>query len=180
MGITDEGFRKTGRPPPAQRGNAKHDGPKFLSAVLCVAENGRRWRGPPKERDSRDSVHTGAGRRAKTGVPGRVFPALQKERIAKTGAEHLSPGGTSTRLRPRGRTAGSRGTTTTRCTRVGTGSGASSAGAGGSAGSAPAAASRTACSRCFSFRRPSTICSLIAIPPNINRPSYRSALQTAA
>jgi transposase len=100
MGITAEEFKKIEHLLPVQRGNVRYDNLKFLNAVLCLSENGCKWRGLPKECGNWNSIYMGANRWSKAGVLDRVFLALQKERIVEVRVERLSPDGTSVKLHP--------------------------------------------------------------------------------
>ena len=67
---------------PVQRGNVRIANLDVINAILHVAEQGCKWRGPSARfQATRHSIYTRMNRWAKSGVLDRVFEKLQTEQI---------------------------------------------------------------------------------------------------
>jgi transposase len=99
---------------PRQRGNAGMDSLSVLNAFLYAAENGVKWRRLPYSHGNRHTVYARTSRRAKSGVPDRIFVKLQQKQIPAVKPEVPAVDSTGVKVHPDGtgalkkRTAGHR------------------------------------------------------------------------
>jgi transposase len=87
---------------------------QLLNALLYVAEQGCKWRGPPKRFGNWHTIYTRMNRWSKSGVLDQVFEQLQREQIVRIRIEAVSLDSTAVKVHPDGtgalkkRTAGMR------------------------------------------------------------------------
>jgi transposase len=87
---------------PVQRGNVRLSNLQVLNAVLCVAEQGCKWRGLPKRFGRWHANYTRMNRWSKNGVLDRVFEKLQVEQIMRIKIEASALDSTSIKVHPDG------------------------------------------------------------------------------
>jgi transposase len=102
MEITVEQYKKIKDSLPIQHGNVKLQNLQVLNAILCVAEQGCKWRGLPSRFGNWHSIYTRMNRWAKNGVLDRVFEKLQTEQIVLIKIEAFSLDSTSVKVHPDG------------------------------------------------------------------------------
>ena len=102
MEITEEQFARIKDSLPVQRGNVSLTNLQVLNAILCVAEQGCKWRGLPKRFGRWHTIYTRMNRWAKNGVLDRVFEKLQLEQIVRIKIEAFSLDSTSVKVHPDG------------------------------------------------------------------------------
>ena len=89
MRITKEQYEKIAPYLPVQRGNVRISNLQMLGALLCMAENGCKWRGLPSHFGKWSTIYMRMSRWAKSGVLDRVFEALKDQRNAPPAALSL-------------------------------------------------------------------------------------------
>lgn len=72
--------------PYARRGNVGVSNLTMINAVLYVAENGCRWRALPPRFGNWHRIYTRQRGRAEAGMLDRLFAALQKHRLIRSGS----------------------------------------------------------------------------------------------
>ena len=87
---------------PVRRGNVGISNLRVLNAILYAAENGCKWRGLPEHFGNWHTIYTRMNRWSKSGVPGRVFERLQRERIVRIRLEVVSMDSTIVKVHPDG------------------------------------------------------------------------------
>ena len=102
MEITEEQYQRIAHCLPVQRGNVVLSNLQVLNAILYVAEHGCKWRGLPPRFGNWHTVYVRVNRWAKSGVLGRVFEFLQRERILKIRIEAVSLDSTTVKVHPDG------------------------------------------------------------------------------
>ena len=102
MEITPEQFARIEHCLPVQRGNVSISNLQLVNSILCVAENGCKWRALPKRYGNWHSIYTRMNRWTKTGVINRMFAELQKEQIVRIKIEAVSLDSTSIKVHPDG------------------------------------------------------------------------------
>ena len=100
MTISKEQFERVEQYFPTQRGNVEVTNFVFINAILYMAENGCKWRALPKEYGNWFTIYKRYNRWVKNGVIGRIFTALQLEKIISIKVENLSFDSTSCKVHP--------------------------------------------------------------------------------
>ena len=85
-----------------QRGNVSLSHLQVLNAILCVAEQGCKWRGLPARFGHWHTIYMRMNRWARNGVLDRVFEQLQLEQIVRIRIEAISLDSTSVKVHPDG------------------------------------------------------------------------------
>jgi len=102
MEITPEQYEKIKDSLPLQRGNVRLTNLQILNAILCVAEQGCKWRGLPRRFGNWHTIYVRMNRWAKNGVLDRVFERLQSEQIVRIQIEAFALDSTSVKVHPDG------------------------------------------------------------------------------
>ena len=102
MELTEEQYRRIEAEFPKQRGNVSMSNLTLLNAVLYVAEHGCKWRGLPKNFGNWHTIYVRLNRWAKSGVLGRVFERLQRERLLRVRVEAVKLDSTIVKVHPDG------------------------------------------------------------------------------
>ena len=89
MNLTEAEDNRTKDLLPLQR-NVRVDNLTFLNAILYVLENGCKWRALPKEFGQWSTIYKRFRRWSENGVLGRVFTALNEERLKNADVSVLS------------------------------------------------------------------------------------------
>ena len=100
MKLTQEQQQKIITLFPKQRGNVKVDNSRLLDALIYIRENGCKWRALPETFGPWHTIYVRINRRAKNGVPERIFYALQEERITNKRITAVSLDSSSVKARP--------------------------------------------------------------------------------
>ena len=87
---------------PTQRGNVSLSNLDVLNAILYVAEQGCKWRGPAKRFGTWDTITTRMNRWSKSGVLDRVFAQLQHAQIVRIKIEAVALDSTAVKVHPDG------------------------------------------------------------------------------
>jgi transposase len=66
---------------PKPRGNVKTGGGELFEALVCIRENGCAWRSLPASFGPWHTIYMRISRRAKNGVPERIYGRLKEEHI---------------------------------------------------------------------------------------------------
>lgn len=89
MTMAEGRFSRIQRCLPTQRGDVKISNLDVLNAILCVTQQGCKWRAIPKRFGRWNKVPMRTSRWAKAGVPDRVVTALQQADIIRIRWRHL-------------------------------------------------------------------------------------------
>jgi transposase len=100
--ITEAQFQRIESELPRQRGNVRVTNLQFLNALLCVAEQGYKWRGLPKRFGPWHIIYTRMNRWPKNGVLDQVFERLQGEQIVRIKIEAVKMDSTIAKVHPNG------------------------------------------------------------------------------
>ena len=103
-GITPDRFVRVAHLLPRQRGNVAVDNHTFVNALLWMCRTGAPWRDPPERHGKWITVYQRFNRWSGNGATGRLFTALQEERII--GAEIRVPAMDSTGVKVHQHAAG--------------------------------------------------------------------------
>jgi transposase len=102
MKLTREQRKKNYDLFPKQRGNVKVDNSRFPDAIICICENGCKWRALPGTFGPWHTIYVRIKRWAKNGVPERIFQALRKEQITNRRITVVSLDSSPVRVHPDG------------------------------------------------------------------------------
>jgi transposase len=102
MEITEAQYRLIEPCLPTQRGNVSLSNLRVLNAILYVAEQGCKWRGPPKRFGNWHTVYTRMNRWSKRGVLDQVFAQLQQHQLVRVKIEAVSLDSTAVKVHPDG------------------------------------------------------------------------------
>src|SRR6202142_678412 len=102
MEITSEQFNRIEAFLPVQRGNVSLTNLQVVNAILYVAENGCKWRAPPKRFGNWHTIYTRMNRWAKAGVLDRLFEELQHQQLVRIRIEAVSLDSTIVKVHPDG------------------------------------------------------------------------------
>jgi transposase len=83
---------------PVQRGKVSHSNVQVINAILCVAENGCKWRSLPRRFGSWHTVCTRMTRWAKAGVLDRLFEEMLHQQLIRIRIGSVSRDGTIAKL----------------------------------------------------------------------------------
>ena len=87
---------------PVQRGNVSISNLTLINAVLCIVENGCKWRSLPPAFGNGNTVYVRIRKWAENGVLGRLFEALQAHNIMGMSVDRMSLDSTSIKVHPDG------------------------------------------------------------------------------
>ena len=102
MKLTKKQFAKIERLMPITRKPAEISSYQFLCALLCMIENGCKWRALPETYGNWHTIYVRMNRWSKNGVLSRVFAALQTEGIIQTNVEVVCLDSTTVKVHPDG------------------------------------------------------------------------------
>ena len=74
----------------------------FLNAILCITENGRKWRALPKEYGDWRVVYVRMNRWRKNGTLDKVFTVLREENVIDVQTEYVRIDSAPVKVRPDG------------------------------------------------------------------------------
>ena len=102
MRVTQEHYDRIAHCFPKHRGSLTYSNLEVLNAILYIAENGAKWRRPPKEHGHWHTVYARMRGWARQGVLARVFEAMQAMQIIAIKVEVCSLDSTSVKVHPDG------------------------------------------------------------------------------
>src|SRR5438270_12154464 len=102
MEITEAQYERIKDALLVQRGNVRLSNLQVLDAVLCVAEQGCKWRGLPKRFGRWHTIYTRMNRWSKNGVLDHVSEQLHSQQVVRIKTEPFALGRTAIQADPDG------------------------------------------------------------------------------